>query len=155
MRWAISIACIVFLIYKLLQINSSEVLYKQFQNISAQKYLFLAFAVILLPLNLFCESIKWKMLLKNVVRINFRQSFRAVLWGQTGAFFTPNSLGEFPVRVLNLPSQYRLSAITMGLAGSFAQTVAVSVLGIVAAAFFLTQNNLLNNFNNRNILLLV
>ncbi|MDR1543964.1 MAG: flippase-like domain-containing protein [Prevotellaceae bacterium] len=147
-HWAIIVACALFLAWKLREVGGFKQYLYYFADTTNAQIVFLIFTIILLPLNFFCESAKWKILLKNICKINFYEAFQAVLWGQTGAFLTPNSLGEYPARSLNLPSEYRLSAVTMGFAGSFAQTVVVSVCGIIAAPFFLTKYSALKNFNS-------
>ena len=147
-RWAILIVCVLFLSWKLVKIDDFSLFLDELQNISAKKIVFLIFAIILLPLNFLVESWKWKFLLHIFYPITLWQSVKAVLWGQTGAFITPNSIGEFPTRAMNLPSEHRLTAISMGFAGSFAQTVAVSFFGVVAAPIFLYQNLLINKFPN-------
>ena len=147
-RWAIFIVCVLFLGWKLLKIDNFSLFFSNFQNISLTKAAFLIFAIILLPLNFLAESYKWKFLLSIFCPITLWQSIKSVLWGQTGAFITPNSIGEFPTRAMNLPAEHRLTAISMGFAGSFAQTAAVSFFGVIAAPIFLYQHLLIDKFPN-------
>jgi len=147
-RWTILIVCVLFLGWKLAKIDNFSLFFENFHNISAKKVAFLIFAIILLPLNFFTESYKWKFLLSTFYPITLWQSIKSVLWGQTGAFITPNSIGEFPTRAMNLPAEHRITAISMGFAGSFAQTIAVSFLGVIAAPIFVYQNLLIDKFPN-------
>ena len=147
-RWAILIVCVLFLGWKLAKIDDFSLFFENVQNISAKKAAFLTFAIIFLLLNFLVESYKWKFLLSIFYPITLWQSIKSVLWGQTGAFITPNSIGEFPTRAMNLPQEHRLTAISMGFAGSFAQTITVSFFGIIAAPIFIYQNLLIDKFPN-------
>ena len=146
-RWIILIVCVLFLGWKLAKIDDFSLFLDSFNNVSAKKAAFLVFAIILLPLNFLVESYKWKFLL-NFYPITLWQSIKSVLWGQTGAFITPNSIGEFPARAMNLPAEHRLTAISMGFMGSFTQTVAVSFFGVIAAPIFIYQHLLIDKVSN-------
>ena len=126
--------------YKISKIENFDVLIIQFKYFSAKKYLLLLFAVILLPVNVLLESSKWKTLLQNIFAISFITSIKSVLWGYTGAFITPNSLGEFPTRALNLPEGYRIKAVAIGFLGSIAQTVSVTFFGLIGLIFWQFQS---------------
>jgi len=147
-RWVILVACILFLSWKLAKIDNFSPFFDNFKNISDLKIVFLIFSIILLPLNFLVEGYKWKFLLSIFHPITLWQSIKAVLWGQTGAFITPNSIGEFPTRAMNLPKKHRITAISMGFAGSFAQTAAVSFFGVFAAPIFIYKNVLIDKFPN-------
>ena len=147
-RWTILIVCVLFLGWKLAKIDDFSFFFDNFQNISTKKAAFLIFAIILFPFNFLVESCKWKLLLSIFYPITLWKSIKSILWGQTGAFITPNSIGEFPTRTMNLPAEHRITAISMGFAGSFAQTIAVSFFGVIAAPIFIYQHLLIDKFPN-------
>ena len=147
-RWAIFVVCVLFLVWKLTKIDNFSLFFDNFYDISAKKTAFLIFSIILLPLNFLVESYKWKFLLSIFYPVTLWQSIKSVLWGQTGAFITPNSIGEFPTRAINLPKEHRATAISMGFAGSFAQTAAISFFGVIAAPIFIYKNLLTDKFSN-------
>ena len=145
-RWTILIVCILFLVWKLSKIDDFSLFFDSFNALSAKKIVFLIVAITLLPLNFIVESYKWKVMLDLFYPITLWKSIKSVLWGQTGAFISPNSIGEFPTRVLNLPKEHRITAVSMGFAGSFAQTVAISFFGVIAAPIFIYKNLLTDKF---------
>jgi hypothetical protein len=126
-----------------------------FINISTKRIFFLIAATVLLPLNILVESWKWKFLLRFFYPITLLRAIRDVLWGQTGAFITPNSVGEFPARAMTLPTEQRITAISMGFTGSIAQTAAVSFFGIIASPIFIFRNLMAENMQNLIIIIII
>ncbi|HHT61746.1 MAG: flippase-like domain-containing protein [Paludibacteraceae bacterium] len=135
-KWAISVLAYGFLAYKLATFDGYDAFVEQVSSFGAEQFVWLALAVVLLPLNLFLESEKWRLLVGNLVTLDVKTALRSVLIGHTGAFSTPNRLGEYPMRAMSLPSDVRLSAIAMGFVGSFVQNFIITVCGLLALLFF-------------------
>ena len=95
-KWLIFVLAYLFLGYKLVTFDGYEALLEHFSSVSFHDYLFLFFVFLLLPFNLFFEALKWQRLVAGLQPISLGLAFRSVLVGQTGAFFTPNRIGEFP-----------------------------------------------------------
>lgn len=138
-RYAIVILCLIFLVYKVLSIDNPHVVLEHFCKASRQRFLLLVVAVALLPVNIVLESIKWQTALRNTVSLPFAKALSSVLFGYTGAFITPNSVGEYPTRALLLPEGSRTQAVAMGFVGSIVQTMVVAACGAVSL-FFFVQN---------------
>jgi hypothetical protein len=138
-RWVIFILCLGFLTYKIARIEDFSLFLYNLRNLTTVKFFVLLIAFILLIINFLTESIKWKILLKNIFSITLKSSIKSVIWGQTGAFITPNSVGEFPTRALNIPEEHRLKAVAMGFVGSLAQTVAITVCGLIALLIYFLE----------------
>ena len=136
-RYAIVILCLIFLVYKILNIDNPHIVLQHFCKASRQRFLLLVVAVALLPVNVVLESIKWQTVLRNIVLLPFGLS--SVLFGYTGAFITPNSVGEYPTRALLLPEGSRTQAVAMGFVGSIVQTMVIAACGFVSL-FFFVQN---------------
>ncbi|MDR3326726.1 MAG: flippase-like domain-containing protein [Prevotellaceae bacterium] len=152
-RWIIFILCSGFLIYKIARIEDFSLFWDSLKNLTIRNFFLLFVAFFLLFANFLTESIKWKILLKNIFLINLVSSIKAVVWGQAGAFVTPNSIGEFPTRALNIPDGYRLKAVTMGFVGSLAQTVAITVCGLVALLVYVLGSRIeLTSFHYKTVL---
>ena len=139
-RYAIVILCLIFLVYKVLSIDNPHVVLEYFCKASRQRFLLLVVAVALLPVNIVLESIKWQTALRNTVSLPFAKALSSVLFGYTGAFITPNSVGEYPTRALLLPEGSRTQAVAMGFVGSIVQTMVVAACGFVSL-FFFVQNS--------------
>ena len=74
-----------------------------------------------------------------VVLLPLGKALSSVLFGYTGAFITPNSVGEYPARALLLPEGSRTQAVAMGFVGSIVQTMVIAACGFVSL-FFFVQN---------------
>ena len=138
-RYAIVILCLIFLVYKVLNIDNPHIVLQHFCKASRQRFLLLVVAVALLPVNVVLESIKWQTVLRNVVLLPLGKALSSVLFGYTGAFITPNSVGEYPARALLLPEGSRTQAVAMGFVGSIVQTMVIAACGAVSL-FFFVQN---------------
>lgn len=122
-----------------MSIDNPHVVLEHFCKASRQRFLLLVVAVALLPVNIVLESIKWQTALRNTVSLPFARALSSVLFGYTGAFITPNSVGEYPTRALLLPEGSRTQAVAMGFVGSIVQTMVVAACGAVSL-FFFVQN---------------
>lgn len=103
---------------------------------SSVLYFFLAF--LLMPLNWYLESYKWKMLVSKVEKISLLKSIRAVLAGVTFTMFTPNRIGEYGGRFLFLKAPWNPNIWLATFTGSYAQIIVTLGAG-VGAAFILFE----------------
>ena len=122
-----------------MSVDNPHIVLEHFCKASRQRFLLLVVAVALLPVNIVLESIKWQTALRNTVSLPFAKALSSVLFGYTGAFITPNSVGEYPTRALLLPEGSRTQAVAMGFVGSIVQTMVVAACGFVSL-FFFVQN---------------
>lgn len=96
----------------------------------------LSFVVLLMLLNWFLESLKWRYLTRVLAPISIFRAVESVFCGLTLAIFTPNRLGEYGGRVMFLPPRKRIHGVFSMAVGSFAQMVITNVLGIIALLWF-------------------
>jgi len=100
-------------------------------------YVVLGIILLLMLLNWFIESIKWRFLLKPVERISIWKAIESVFCGLTWAIFTPNRIGEYGGRVFFLsPRKRLLGAMAMGV-GAISQMIVTNVLGALALLWFI------------------
>lgn len=135
-KWLILVWAYAYLACKLIAFDDYEAVRTQFVTAGWAHYLCLMCVLVLLPLNLLLEAQKWRVLVRGLQPLSLVGAFKAVLVGQTGAFFTPNHLGDIPTRVLLLRSENRVPAIALGCVGSMALTVVITVIGAVAAVCY-------------------
>ena len=135
-KWLILVWAYAYLACKLIAFDDYEAVRTQFVTAGWVHYLCLMCVLVLLPLNLLLEAQKWRVLVRGLQPLSLVGAFKAVLVGQTGAFFTPNHLGDIPTRVLLLRSENRVPAIALGCVGSLALTVVITVIGTVAAVCY-------------------
>lgn len=136
-RYAIVLLCLFFLGYRVVVDGGIGAVIGTFAHRSWSSYWTLVVAIGLLPVNVLFEAMKWRKAIEEEVSVSLSRSLRAVLWGYTGAFITPNSLGEYPTRSMNLPQGVRTQAVAMGFVGSLVQTVVITLFGVVGSLFWL------------------
>jgi hypothetical protein len=101
------------------------------ETISGKGILPLLFILLLMFLQWFLESIKWKILLKDIVSISWADAFRSILSGITVSVVTPNRLGEFAGRIIHLPNGTRLEGTAFTFIGNLAQLIITCLMGSV------------------------
>ncbi|MBD1395850.1 flippase-like domain-containing protein [Pontibacter sp. JH31] len=96
----------------------------------------LVLSALLIPANWGVEAWKWKILGQKLERISYLRAFRAVMVGLTLGFITPNRLGDYAGRVLELKSKARLEGIGAVFIGRFCQLVATVLVGTLGLVYF-------------------
>ncbi len=91
---------------------------------------------LLMLLNWFLESLKWKYLLKDIEVISTWKAVESVFCGLTWAVFTPNRLGEYGGRVFFLSKRRRIIGVIAMSVGAIGQMVVTNVLGALALLWF-------------------
>ncbi len=125
-------------IYRRLNNNTNL---KQFQNLIthisySRVVTIMSFVALLMLVNWVLESVKWKYLTRELVKITTWEAIEAVFCGLTWAIFTPNRLGEYGGRVMFLPNRKRIHGVFAMAVGSFGQNVITNVLGLMALIWF-------------------
>jgi hypothetical protein len=103
---------------------------------SPNNWLFIVTAL-LIPLNWGFEARKWQLLGQKLEPISYWRAYRAVMVGLTLGFITPNRLGDYAGRVLELKSKQRLEAIGAIFIGRFCQLVATVIVGSVGLFYII------------------
>ncbi|HEY4650923.1 MAG TPA: lysylphosphatidylglycerol synthase domain-containing protein [Pontibacter sp.] len=103
---------------------------------SPARWLFIVTAL-LIPVNWGFEARKWQLLGQKLEPISFWRAYRSVMVGLTLGFITPNRLGDYAGRVLELKSKQRLEAIGAVFIGRFCQLVATVIVGSVGLLYFI------------------
>ena len=96
-----------------------------------ENLIWLAFVVILMPLNWFIESKKWSISLHKTYPISHTSSIKSVLAGVALGIFTPNRSGEFVGRVLPLPEEHRTQGVFSNAICSLSQLTITLVIGSI------------------------
>ena len=120
-QWILVVLAYGYLIYRLATYHDWQSLADDFRQAGTWQYLSLAAAVLLFPLNILLESIKWRYLLREVEPMTIREAQRQTYFGFIGAFLTPSRLGDYPARVTMMHNRNKwLTAITLGFVGTLA-----------------------------------
>ena len=93
-------------------------------------------ALALVPLNWGLEAWKWHRLARPLhPHLTFGRSLRAVLVGGTLGFATPNRVGDYAGRLLEMPGK-RLPALGAVWLGRYCQLVATVLAGVLGLLYF-------------------
>lgn len=93
----------------------------------------------LLFINWGLEARKWQKLAAKVEPLSFWQAYRAVLVGICLGFITPNRLGDYAGRIMELQSRQRLEALGAIFLGRFCQLGITVIVGSVGIFYFLAS----------------
>ena len=112
------------------QLNHDEILSRIRNN-----YSILLIVVLMMLLNWFLESLKWRFLISKVEDISVLRSIRAIFSGITVSAFTPNRIGEYGGRVFCLDYADRIQAVLITVIGSMAQLITTIIFGSIGLIF--------------------
>ena len=86
-------------------------------------------------LNWFVESVKWKFLIQKIEKVSIFTALRAVFSGITVSVFTPNRVGEYGGRIFCLEKADRIQAVLITVLGSMAQLLTTIFFGSIGILF--------------------
>lgn len=111
---------------------------KLIQDLDITRVWLILFLIFLLMfLNWFIESIKWKFLISKVEPISTKRAIESVFCGLTWAVFTPNRIGEYGGRIFFLSPRKRIQGMVAMSVGHIAQMVLTNVIGALAMLWFI------------------
>ena len=99
-------------------------------SFSSDKIWNLVMVVLLMLINWSVETIKWKLAVQKIQKVDFFTAFKAVLSGVSFSVTTPNRVGEYLGRVLYMNEGNRLKAISLTIAGSISQLIVTLMMGL-------------------------
>ena len=136
----------IFVLYKKLIVNQnvSEV-FNEIETTFTNKnqFIFMSFALLLVPLNIFLECVKWKLQIKPIENISNWNSFLSIFTGLSAGMFFPNRMGNFLGRIFMLEKGDRIKASLTTLVGGMAQMITTVSVGLIASLFFVEQHIIL------------
>lgn len=142
-KWLVAVLSFGYLIYSInKKIGQIEFSFFTSAHFQAKIWSFLVL-FILMVLNWFVESLKWKYALSHVQKISLKTSISSVLAGISTGIFTPNRVGEFVGKIFFLNEENREKAISINILVSYSQLLVTLVLGAIVLldnSFFLLAN---------------
>lgn len=104
-------------------------------SFSRRSVIVLTLVVGLMFLNWGIEARKWQLAVRDLQKISFMRSLKAVFSGTTLAFFTPNRVGEYFGRMLYIRQSARIASIPVTIVCSMAQLLVTCIAGLTGIIF--------------------
>ncbi|MEI8278616.1 MAG: lysylphosphatidylglycerol synthase domain-containing protein [Bacteroidota bacterium] len=98
--------------------------------------IFLLIGILLMPVNLALETLKWKILVGSAQPVSYKQAFASLLAGNSLSIVTPNRIGEYPGRILYLQRKNTFRLIGVSVLGACAQLLTVFLFGIIGLIYY-------------------
>lgn len=132
----------IYILYNKLIINQNVTdiiadIEESFKNKSQFALMFAA--IILVPLNIYLEAIKWKLQVKPIELISNWKSFLSIFTGMTAGMFFPNRTGNFLGRIFMLEKGDRIKAAMVTIVGGMAQIIATVSIGLLAFILYVKK----------------
>lgn len=107
-----------------------------------ENYLYIALAMVLIPVNTIIESKKWMTVTKPIANLSLWDSFKAISLGSSMGIITPSRLGEYAGRLYGIDRKYTVQALASNVYCSISQNIVNLTMGFMALALdaTLTQN---------------
>ena len=101
-----------------------------YESFNSGKIWNLVIVLLLMLVNWSVETIKWKLAVQKIQKVDFFTAFKAVLSGVSFSVTTPNRVGEYLGRVLYMNEGNRLKAISLTITGSISQLIVTLIMGL-------------------------
>ena len=125
-----------FLFFELGQ-HWTQLNHENFFNLNNHEWGLVLIALMLMPLNWFVESLKWRYLIQKIEKLTALESIKAVFAGTAISIFTPNRVGDYLGRVFILKKGDRLDGIVATIVGNLSQLLVTVLLGLVSFFYFM------------------
>jgi uncharacterized membrane protein YbhN (UPF0104 family) len=125
-----------YLVYKI----ASESALKELNKYSNFDIQFILLATLLTIFNWGLEAKKWQLLVKDIIKLSYLNSFKSVLAGLSIGILTPNRLGNFIGRLAWVEKEHHKQATLNTMLGNLAQFVATISMGVVGLLLAISIN---------------
>jgi len=146
-------ASLVYLAYRLITFEQYDSLLQLFRTNTTERNFWLIGVLLLLPLNLLTEALKWKMMTRKIENISIITALKSVLAGAATGFITPNRIGDILGKISMLKPENRNTAPGLAITGSITQNLAIILPGIPALMLFLHDAGTLSGISGRSMLI--
>lgn len=124
--------------YQLVRTNGRLALYEDWTSgILNGHYWLLLLCIVLMPMNWWLESTKWRWLMSPHVQLSNHAAFKTVLAGVAAGIMTPARLGEYGGRLVTSDPDMKTQVVSATLLGSIAQNLCNITVGLGFSYFFL------------------
>jgi len=143
LKWVLAAAAYGWLAWNLYRYDDYASLLAGFMDAGWGEWGCLALCIVLMPLNIHLEALRWHTVVRPLSPLSVREAERQVYGGMLGAFLTPYRAGELPARVyLMKDNKVWKEALLAGVMGGGVMTVTIIALGVVPAVYSLVVSEL-------------
>jgi len=135
----LGVAATIYLGWKIGTDNRWEELSDALTRLHRLSWIWLLPALLLLPVNILCEALKWKQLIRPIETLRLQQAVKAVLAGTAAGFVTPNRTGDIAGRLGFIRQQHRKAVLAAGLVNSLTQNAAIVLAGLPSLTILLLR----------------
>jgi hypothetical protein len=121
-----------FIGYKLFYAYDFDQLVSDYRQQFEPEYLWLIIAFALMPVNWLIEISKWKLQLNKYEHTTMLDAARGVLSGVSLSILTPNQIGDFAGRLLQLRELNKMKGVVVAVIGNTAQMMMTVAAGLPA-----------------------
>ncbi len=132
LKWLISVAFVVILYFRITDLHA---IHFDIDYLLAQHWELVLLSFLLVIVNWGLEALKWQILLRHSIPVQWFDALKYVLSGVTLGFITPGRTGEFAGRMILLPEGKRLQTIVLSMLGGIAQIIPIVLFGILISVF--------------------
>jgi hypothetical protein len=127
-------ALLIWLIYLQLRSHASLTDFKSVWRNADRRFLLLC--LVLMPVNLALESLKWRLLVNSATVVSYAKAFKSVLAGISLSVITPNRIGEYPGRLMYLREKNTFRLVSVSVLGVVAQMLTMFLFGLGGLIFY-------------------
>lgn len=153
--WVFMSVSVFYLAYKLINFDGYSDFRHEWESMNFNQFVWLIFAILLLPINWLSESVKWKIIVSDIQTLSLKVSLKSVLAGYSTGFFSPNRTGDVIGRLIFLNSSNRKTGILLSFLSSITQNMAIAICGIPASFIFFTNKHNDFQFPSVNYLIII
>jgi hypothetical protein len=136
-KWAAGIAVTILLLWHLYrQLHAQLVSGISFSFWPEGTAIYFFAALCLLPLNLGLEALKWQRLVATASSISFAQALSSMLSGIAVSILTPNRIGEYPARIMQLKDHNSTRLVSVSVLGACSQMLALMIAGLAGMGLY-------------------
>jgi hypothetical protein len=132
LKWLISVVFVVILYFRVTDLHA---IHFDIDYLLAEHWELVLLSFLLVIVNWGLEALKWQILLRHSIPVQWFDALKYVLSGVTLGFITPGRTGEFAGRMILLPEGKRLQTIVLSMLGGIAQIIPIVLFGIIISVF--------------------
>jgi hypothetical protein len=132
LKWLISVVFVVILYFRITDLHA---IHFDIDHLLAEHWELVLLSFLLVIVNWGLEALKWQILLRHSIPVQWFDALKYVLSGVTLGFITPGRTGEFAGRMILLPEGKRLQTIVLSMLGGIAQIIPIVLFGILISVF--------------------